>query len=418
MKKLFLCHHSAHAASVLDLATELRLRGVVPWVAENGGFMLGDDQEHEARRVIREDCRGLLFYATPGAIERDFVRRVELEEACRRVRRERISRVLGLGPRTPFIITTVTDGVSWDEVKAASITLLRHDLSRYAGAAIGFGDPPATRTLVAQHALRVRLRNVPRTNEVSLQVSTRAPMPDLDDDLIRIDAQDAVVGNPVMAWTRVGCGLEDVKDEIARAFGRPMLRVHGSRHLSGSFLLGATFRRSSGFNLLVRARDGDWATSGPLEAVQMDERLVRGDSAGLVIEIAATDKDPTPAVDRYLATKGIRPRVVRFRIENERALTAGQGRFIAAHVRRRIVELIPDGDPRDLLLFMSVPQALAVQLGHEWNALPATTVHEFGGATYEPSVVWPTVALTRADLITKGTEITKSSVVLAGPIAR
>jgi len=240
-------------------------------------------------------------------------------------------------------------------------------------------------------------------------------MPDLEDDLIRIDAQDALVGNPVMAWTRVVCGLEDVKDEIARAFGRPTLRVHGSRHLSGSFQLGATFRRSSGFNLLVRARDGDWATSGPLEAVEIDERLVRGDSVGLVIEIAATDKDPTPAVDRYLATKGIRPRVVRFRIKNERALTAGQGRFIAAHVRRRIVELIPDGD---LLLFMSVPQALAVQLGHEWNALPATTVHEFGGATYEPSVVWPTVALTRADPITKGTEIKESSVLLAGRIAR
>ncbi|HEV8536329.1 MAG TPA: SAVED domain-containing protein [Candidatus Limnocylindria bacterium] len=418
MKKLFLCHHSAHAASVLDLATELRLRGIVPWVAENGGFMLGDDQEHEARRVIRQDCQGLLFYATPGAIERDFVRRVELDEACRRVRRERVRRVLRLGPRTPFIITTVTDGVSWDQVRAASLTLLRHDLSRYAGAAIGFGDPPATRTLVAQHALRVRLRNVPRTNEVSLQVSTRAPMPDLDEDLLRIDAEDTLVGNPVPAWTRVGRGLEDVKDEIAWAFGRPMLRVHGSRHLSGSFLLGATFRRSSGFNLLVRARDGDWATSGPLEAVQIDERLVRGEAAGLAIEIAATDKDPTPAVDRYLAMRGLRPRVMRLRVENARVLSAGQGRFIAAHVRRRIVELIPEADPRGLLLFMSVPQALAVQLGHEWNALPVTTVHEFGGTTYEASVVWPTASLTHADLFTQRTELRKSSVVVAGSTPR
>ena len=388
MKKLFLCHHAAHAASVIDLATELRLRGIAPWVAEDGGFMLGDDQEPEVRRVIKEECHGLLFYATPGAIERDFIRRVELRTACDRVRRERITRLLRLGPRTPFFLTTVTDGVRWDEVKATSVKLLGHDLSRYAGAAIGSGDPPITRARVAWDAVRSRLNGLPGANEVSLQVSTRAPMPDQDGDVLRIDAHGALVGDPVMAWARVSRGLEDAKTEVARALGRPLLRVHGSRHLTGSFLLGATFRRSSGFSLRLRARDGEWATNGSSEPVQIDEQLVPGDPTGLAIEIAATDKDPTLAVDRYLATHGLRPRVVRFRVRAAAGLTAAQGRYIAAHVRRRVVELIGDERLAGLMLFMSVPQALAALLGHEWNALPVTVIHEFG-TSYEPSLVWP-----------------------------
>lgn len=392
MKKLFLCHHSAHAASVLDLATELRLRGIAPWVAEDGGFMLGDDQDPEARRVIREECHGLLFYATPGAIERDFIRRVELDEACRRVYRERLRRLLPLGPKARFTITTVTDGVSFADVAAASVRVLGRDLSRYAGAALGSGDPPLQRVDVAHEALRQRLPDVPRTGVLSLQFSTRAPMPDGPTDLLRIEAEAALDAseNALVAWARIGRGLADVKAEISRCFGRPLLRVHGSRHLIGSFLLGATFRRSSGFSLLVRARDGDWGTSGALEPVTITEDMQLGDAAALVVQITATDKDPTPAVDRYLAQEHLRPTVVRFCVRAGGGLTAARGRFVAAHIRGRVVDLVRGAEPEALLAFMSVPQALAAQLGHEWNGLPLTILHEFDGGTYQPSLLWST----------------------------
>jgi hypothetical protein len=392
VKKLFLCHHSAHAASVFDLANELRLRGIPPWVAGDGGFMLGDDQEPQARRVIREECHGLLFYATPGAIERDFIGRVELDEACRRVYRERLRRLLPLSPKTRFMITTVTDGVSFADVAAASVRVLGRDLSRYAGVALGSGDPPLQRVDVAHDALRQRLRDVPPTGVLSLQFSTRAPMPDEPTDLLRVEAEAALDthDDALAAWARVGRGLADVKDEISQTFGRPLLRVHGSRHLTGSFLLGATFRRSSGFSLLVRARDGDWGTSGALAPVTVTEDLQLGDAAACVVQISATDKDPTPAVDRYLAQEHLRPTVVRFHIHGGGGLNAAQGRFVAAHLRGRVIDLVRRGRPEVLLVFMSVPQALAVQLGHEWNGLPLTILHEFDGATYRPSSLWST----------------------------
>ncbi len=81
IKKLLLCHPRAAAAEVHMLAEALRLRGIVPWVDQQGGFSLGDAQIDTARRVIREECFGLLLYATTEAFESDFISRVEMNEA-------------------------------------------------------------------------------------------------------------------------------------------------------------------------------------------------------------------------------------------------------------------------------------------------------------------------------------------------
>jgi hypothetical protein len=61
MKKLFLAHYSGDAHELWEQATELRLRGIIPWVDKAGGFAVADESEAAARRVIREDCFGLLL---------------------------------------------------------------------------------------------------------------------------------------------------------------------------------------------------------------------------------------------------------------------------------------------------------------------------------------------------------------------
>lgn len=82
VKELFLCHHSVAAPQVHQMATELRLRGIVPWVdKQRGGFQVGDSSPEEARRVILEDCFGLLLYATPGVFRRWFIREIEIPAA-------------------------------------------------------------------------------------------------------------------------------------------------------------------------------------------------------------------------------------------------------------------------------------------------------------------------------------------------
>src|SRR5688500_7789939 len=88
MKQLFLCHHREQAAEVEQLADALRLYGIKPWLDSQGGFQLGDSFTAEAKRVIRDACFGLLFYATPTTFERPFIRKIELNEAVQRRERD------------------------------------------------------------------------------------------------------------------------------------------------------------------------------------------------------------------------------------------------------------------------------------------------------------------------------------------
>jgi hypothetical protein len=65
LRSLFLSHQHDAAAEIAELAVELQVRGVVPWVDKRrGGFRVARESVTEARRVIREDCFGFLFYAT------------------------------------------------------------------------------------------------------------------------------------------------------------------------------------------------------------------------------------------------------------------------------------------------------------------------------------------------------------------
>ena len=81
LHKLFLSHYHGDAADVQELACELRLRGIVPWVDKDGGLQIGDESQAEARRAISDDCFGLLLYATERVFDRPFIREVELHQA-------------------------------------------------------------------------------------------------------------------------------------------------------------------------------------------------------------------------------------------------------------------------------------------------------------------------------------------------
>ena len=387
MRPVFICHHTEQEARVREFVNELRLRGIAPWVAQDGGFMVGDDQEAEAQRVIRETCGGLLFYFTPGAIERDFIRRVELKEGLRRLRRERWLRLVGRAPVERFFLACVADGVGFGEIRAAGSQHIGHDLARYAGVEIGNQDPPsyaeAARRVLQQH-LRHR---APVRDTVSFQFSTRDRFEDDPGDLLRLDAGPLLAtDHSTASWSRVAGALADIKTELSR-WGRPALQVHGSRHLTAAFLLGTTFRRSSGFPLSVRVRDGWWETNGPLEPAELTDCLEQGDDQDtLAVQIAATDKDPTAAVDLLLANMQRRPRVLRISTAGHGHLTAAQGRHIAASVRARVVAATTVRVPQRLLLFLSTPIGLATQIGFEWNGLPPTVLHEYVAPHYRESL--------------------------------
>jgi len=117
MKKLFLCHYSGDIEEIRLLAKELMLRGIVPWVDKNGGYFIGDSSPEVARLAIREECFGLLFYATPKAFDRPFITQVELPEA------------IHMREKSPeFILVAVPRGMDFSELSAKSVKTLGIDL--------------------------------------------------------------------------------------------------------------------------------------------------------------------------------------------------------------------------------------------------------------------------------------------------
>ncbi len=120
MKKLFICHYSGDAAEVYALAQELRLRGVIPWVDKQGGFLIGDSSPDEARRAIQEDCFGLLLYATPEVFERPFIRDVEVPAGIQAVERSK-----------DFVLFAVPRRLSFSDLSKQSLNYFGMDLSKY-----------------------------------------------------------------------------------------------------------------------------------------------------------------------------------------------------------------------------------------------------------------------------------------------
>ena len=105
---------------IAQLAKMLRLHGIVPWVDKDGGFAVADDAELEARRAIREDCFGLLLYASADAFARPFIRDVEIDEAWK-----------ARQANPSFALFAVPRRISFADLRQLSTQNFGFDLSRY-----------------------------------------------------------------------------------------------------------------------------------------------------------------------------------------------------------------------------------------------------------------------------------------------
>ena len=170
LKRLFLSHQHDDATSLRELTIELRLRGVAPWVDKDGGFSIGDDSVDEARRAIRNDCFGLLLYATERAFASQFIREVELDEAAAAKRDD-----------PDYILFAVPCDVSFGVLRERSVEQFGLDLSAFHGVPIRTATAPVDRVAVASAVLEKVLRRaksaMPDTEALSLQFSTRETFP-------------------------------------------------------------------------------------------------------------------------------------------------------------------------------------------------------------------------------------------------
>ena len=388
VKELFLCHHSVAAPQVQQLASELRLRGIVPWVdKQRGGFKIGDSSPEEAHRVILEDCFGLLLYATPGAFRRWFIRKVEIPAAREAKQRD-----------PNYVLTAFARGVSFSNLSKQSKEQFGVDLG-------GFHSVSSRRNITdearrpdwirtAVEVLRKWLSLQPVQSRISLQFSTRQLFPDDPDDLLRIDATELLATDSLAMdrWDMVRRGLLDVQSEITHRFGRPRIYVHGSKHLTAAFLFGRVFAR----NVLdirqtpteVWSSDTPPAPAEPFNAVLC---VPEGHDRSLFVEIASGHKNIAEGVNDVIrgsvhtlpARLSLVPADGPLDVDNP--LCVAMTRQAYEEIERAIVAT----GAQSIHLFVAAHQAFVMMLAQRFAGMPEVHLYEWDGGRYIKSCVVP-----------------------------
>ena len=170
-------------------------------------------------------------------------------------------------------------------------------------------------------------------------------------------------------------------DKTARWLrGRSVSRVAlgGSYRLTTALALGWSLRSAHGFELDVPTREGTWRTddrprvgeTAPDWEIKEPESLY-GDQLAVSIGVLRN-----PAVD-LADTAGVpRGSILGFHLATALA-SAPEAQASVSLIKRTIDEFVARLQPSGILLYTACPAAQAIVLGHRWNAMPPTQLHEY-----------------------------------------
>lgn len=163
-----------------------------------------------------------------------------------------------------------------------------------------------------------------------------------------------------------------------RSYAVSRIALSGSYRLTTAIVLGWSLRAAIGFELEIPTREGAWATddrpstSDPAPAWQISEPAsLHGDQ--LVISVGVL-RDP--AAD-LLETAGVPSESVLRLFLDEPVPSAKAAQAGVSTIKRAADAAVARLRPRGIQLFIAGPAAFAVALGHRWNAMPPTQLHEF-----------------------------------------
>jgi CBASS immunity sensor of nucleotide second messenger signals len=197
-------------------------------------------------------------------------------------------------------------------------------------------------------------------------------------------------------WSRrVVPALADAVRQL-EAFRTRRVHVVGSMRLPMWFAVGRFLPDVRGWVLSLDQRGEEWSTGATPEPAEVrvlaDEAHGVGDTVRLATAIALTH-DPSEDVRRLLNRGGLAGHLLTLGPRGEPGQTAVPGadwaiawvRAARQAARRRAAELGAD----HVHLFIAAPAGVALFLGHFWNLMPTTTVHEhIPASSYEPTFVF------------------------------
>jgi len=206
-------------------------------------------------------------------------------------------------------------------------------------------------------------------------------------DALELDASSfsgGALGFPDTTRWREGilAPLEKTAD-WARSRNQARIALSGSYRLSTAFAIGWAFRSAIGFEIEIPTKSGSWATDDhpPFNAPPLPWTIVKPINLAngrLVVGVGVL-RDPTPDIRQDPA---LHRNDVILAVTLPQPLTSGSEaqsfvKIIKAAVAQEVAHLRPTG----IDLYYVGPAALAVALGHRWNALPRTQLHEFDAPT-------------------------------------
>ena len=163
-----------------------------------------------------------------------------------------------------------------------------------------------------------------------------------------------------------------------RSRGISRVMVSGSYRLSTAMVIGWALRSAVGFELDIPTRDGPWSTDdrvgreGPAPEwnVRQPNSLYE---RSLVVALGVL-RDPAATL---LGAGGVLDGQV-LRLHLPQPITsASMAQASALAVKMAVDDAIARFHPAEIRLYMAVPAAFAVVIGHRWNALPTTRLYEY-----------------------------------------
>ena len=199
---------------------------------------------------------------------------------------------------------------------------------------------------------------------------------------LEIDARAFCGGEVPFPPSEIWCAklIEPLEATSRWLCSRRISRVSlgGSFRITTAMVLGWSLRSATGFELEVPTRAGAWSTDdrpGPGEldpgwSIRAPASLHRGELAVGVGVI----RDPSSALPE---TAGVAEESV-LRLHLPRPIDSGpMAQASASVVKRAVDDALVRLAPRAIRLYFAGPAAFAVVLGHRWNAMRPTQLHEY-----------------------------------------
>lgn len=168
------------------------------------------------------------------------------------------------------------------------------------------------------------------------------------------------------------------------------VRLAGSFRISTALCIGSIFRAVRGYEIDLETRDGIWSTDervGDVDATPPWQVTEPSRPAGprLTVVIGVL-RDPLPDVLRHGQVSAAH-QALHLQL-NQAVENAVHIQSSVRLVKDAVARAVAKGGVSGIDLFFAGPASLAVALGHRWNGMPSTQLHEFRpGDGYAPSAI-------------------------------